>query len=65
MLELPQGMPDDLFKHLGKVWVGGAQLRISHADRMPPESGKSTPPKKPLAGAKPKGKPAGKGAKSH
>ena len=65
MLELPQGMPDELFKHLGKVWVGGAQLRISHADRMPPESGKSTPPKKPAAGAKPKGKPAGKGFKAH
>ena len=65
MLELPQGMPDDLFKHLGKVWVGGAQLRISHADRMPPESGKSTPPKKPAPGAKAKGKPAGKGFKPH
>jgi ATP-dependent RNA helicase DeaD len=56
MLELPDGMPPDLFKHLGKVWVGGAQLKISHADRMPPESGKSTPPKKPLPGAKAKKK---------
>lgn len=56
MLELPDGMPPDLFKHLGKVWVGGAQLKISHADRMPPESGKSTPPKKPAAGAKAKKK---------
>jgi ATP-dependent RNA helicase DeaD len=58
MLELPQGMPDDMFKNLGKVWVGGQQLRISYADRMPPESGKSTPPKPkaaPKAGAK-KGK---------
>ncbi|GJI98634.1 ATP-dependent RNA helicase DeaD [Duganella caerulea] len=54
MLELPDGMPPDLFKHLGKVWVGGAQLKISHADRMPPESGKSTPPKKPAPGAKDK-----------
>ncbi|MBP1206259.1 ATP-dependent RNA helicase DeaD [Duganella sp. 1411] len=52
MVELPDGMPDDLFKHLGKVWVGGAQLKISHADRMPPESGKSTPPKKKPAGKK-------------
>ncbi|MFA9216325.1 MAG: DEAD/DEAH box helicase [Sphingomonadaceae bacterium] len=65
MLELPQGMPDDLFKHLGKVWVGGAQLRISHADRMPPESTKSTPPKKPAPGAKGKGKPPAKGGKSY
>ncbi|RFP10011.1 MULTISPECIES: DEAD/DEAH box helicase [unclassified Duganella] len=52
MLELPDGMPPELFKHLGKVWVGGAQLKISHAERMPPESGKSTPPKKPAPGAK-------------
>ncbi|OEZ54529.1 DEAD/DEAH box helicase [Duganella sp. HH105] len=51
MLELPDGMPPELFKHLGKVWVGGAQLKISHAERMPPESGKSTPPKKPAPGA--------------
>ncbi|MQA23327.1 DEAD/DEAH box helicase [Rugamonas rivuli] len=51
MLELPDGMPPELFKHLGKVWVGGAQLKISHAERMPPESGKSTPPKKPALGA--------------
>ncbi|WP_348694900.1 DEAD/DEAH box helicase [Duganella fentianensis] len=56
MLELPDGMPPDLFKHLGKVWVGGAQLKISHADRMPPESGKHTPPKKPAAATKPKKK---------
>jgi ATP-dependent RNA helicase DeaD len=56
MLELPDGMPPELFKHLGKVWVGGAQLKISQADRMPPESGKATPPKKPMPGAKPKSK---------
>jgi ATP-dependent RNA helicase DeaD len=62
MLELPDGMPPELFKHLGKVWVGGAQLKISHAERMPPESGKSTPPKKPAPGQKDKfkSKPAGK-----
>jgi len=56
MLELPDGMPDDMFRNLGKVWVGGAQLKISHADRMPPESAKHTPPKKPAPGAKPKKK---------
>ncbi|NRR32636.1 DEAD/DEAH box helicase [Oxalobacteraceae bacterium] len=50
MLELPAGMPDDIFQHLGKVWVGGQQLRISHADQMPPESTKSTPPRKPMPG---------------
>jgi len=56
MLELPDGMPEDMFRNLGKVWVGGAQLKISQADRMPPESGKHTPPKKPAPGAKPKKK---------
>ncbi|NYE63383.1 ATP-dependent RNA helicase DeaD [Duganella sp. 1224] len=56
MLELPDGMPDDMFKSLGKVWVGGGQLKISHADRMPPESAKHTPPKKPAPGAKSKKK---------
>jgi ATP-dependent RNA helicase DeaD len=68
MLELPAGMPDDIFQHLGKVWVGGAQLRISHAERMPPESGKSTPPKKPAPGAKGdkfKAKPGHKGPKGY
>ena len=59
MVELPDGMPQDLFKHLGKVWVAGQQLKISYADTMPPESGKHTPPKKPLPGAK--GKPKAKG----
>ncbi|MDR7048384.1 ATP-dependent RNA helicase DeaD [Duganella sp. 3397] len=54
MLELPDGMPNELFKSLGKVWVGGSQLKISQVDRMPPESGKSTPPK----AAAPKKKPA-------
>ncbi|KQQ32962.1 RNA helicase [Duganella sp. Leaf126] len=58
MLELPDGMPNELFKSLGKVWVGGAQLKISHADRMPPESGKSTPPKP--AAAKKKAAPGKK-----
>jgi len=56
MLELPDGMPDDMFRSLGKVWVGGAQLKISQVDRMPPESAKHTPPKKPAPGAKPKSK---------
>jgi ATP-dependent RNA helicase DeaD len=54
VLEMPDGMPDEIFKHLGKVWVGGQQLKISKADAMPPLSGKHTPPKKPVA--KPKTK---------
>jgi ATP-dependent RNA helicase DeaD len=40
------------------VWVGGQQLRISHADAMPPMSGKHTPPKEPAKPAKGAGKAA-------
>ncbi|UGQ46894.1 DEAD/DEAH box helicase [Massilia endophytica] len=50
MLEMPDGMPDEIFKHLGKVWVGGQQLKLSLADSMPPETAKHTPPKKPAQG---------------
>jgi ATP-dependent RNA helicase DeaD len=49
-LEMPDGMPDEIFRHLKKVWVGGQQLKISKADEMPPESAKHTPPKKPAPG---------------
>ncbi len=48
-VEMPDGMPDDIFKHLRKVWVGGKQLKMSLADDMPAMSGKHTPPKKPSA----------------
>ncbi len=43
-VDLPDGMPSDVFKHLKKVWVAGQQLRITRgnepaeprsADRMP------------------------------
>ena len=51
-VEMPDGMPDDIFKHLRKVWVGGKQLKMSLADAMPPMSGKHTPPKKPVPGKK-------------
>jgi hypothetical protein len=27
MLELPDGMPDDMFRNLGKVWVGARRNR--------------------------------------
>jgi ATP-dependent RNA helicase DeaD len=48
MLEMPDGMPAEIFKLLGKVWVGGQQLKLSLADSMPPETAKHTPPKKPV-----------------
>jgi ATP-dependent RNA helicase DeaD len=35
-LDLPDTMPDDLLKHLEKVWVSGQQLRISRAGDVTP-----------------------------
>jgi ATP-dependent RNA helicase DeaD len=35
LIDLPQGMPGDVFKHLKKVWVSGQQLRITRADEAP------------------------------
>jgi ATP-dependent RNA helicase DeaD len=36
VLDLPDGMPDDILEHLKKVWVAGQQLRISPDDSTPP-----------------------------
>ncbi|MEO8671588.1 MAG: DEAD/DEAH box helicase [Tahibacter sp.] len=38
-IDLPAGMPADVYKHLKKVWVSGQQLRISHASEKPARSG--------------------------
>jgi ATP-dependent RNA helicase DeaD len=32
-IDLPEGMPKELFKHLRKVWVSGQQLQISKLDK--------------------------------
>ncbi|MET0065618.1 MAG: DEAD/DEAH box helicase [Candidatus Thiodiazotropha sp.] len=32
-VDLPQGMPDDIFKHLRKTWVCGQRLNISRLDQ--------------------------------
>ncbi|OOZ41533.1 ATP-dependent RNA helicase [Solemya pervernicosa gill symbiont] len=66
-VDLPDGMPKEIFKHLKKVWVCGQQLRIS----APSEQGSSEKPKgykKPKAdkdrgGHKPPKKQSGKGKK--
>ncbi len=42
-VELPQGMPKDIFHVLKKVWVSGQQLRISRADGEGPPT---TPPRR-------------------
>ena len=44
LVDLPDGMPAEIFKHLKKVWVSGQQLRITRGgdepDRGKPHSGK-------------------------
>jgi ATP-dependent RNA helicase DeaD len=35
LVDLPSGMPSDIFKHLKKVWVSGQQLRITRGGDEP------------------------------
>ena len=59
-VDLPEGMPSDVFKLLKKVWVSGQQLRITrggedagaHKTNFPR---KTFAPKKPTSFAKPAG----------
>ncbi|GGC62973.1 DEAD/DEAH box helicase [Undibacterium terreum] len=54
VLDLPDGMPNELFEHLKKVWVGGQQLKISLAgdqERAAVDS-KPAPKKAPFAAGK-------------
>jgi len=37
LIDLPEGMPSDVFKHLKKVWVSGQQLRITRGGEEPEE----------------------------
>ncbi len=41
-VDLPSGMPSEVFKHLKKVWVSGQQLRITRGGDEP-ESGSGKP----------------------
>jgi ATP-dependent RNA helicase DeaD len=56
LVDLPDGMPAEIFKHLKKVWVSGQQLRITRGgdepDRGKPQSGKppSFKPRSPAPG---------------
>ncbi len=49
-VDLPAGMPKQVFRDLQKVWVSGRQLRISRAQNVPPKEfrpgGGSAGPKK-------------------
>ena len=35
LVDLPEGMPTEIFKHLKKVWVSGQQLRITRGGDVP------------------------------
>ncbi len=54
-VDLPQGMPKDVFRDLQKTWVCGQQLRISRAGDTPelPYSTPSKKPSKPMGLGKP------------
>jgi ATP-dependent RNA helicase DeaD len=65
-VDLPKGMPPEIFKDLKKVWVCGQQLNISrqtgpaHHGKPARHAGKpdaATEASKPVAGAKPRSKP--------
>jgi ATP-dependent RNA helicase DeaD len=47
LIDLPAGMPDDVFQHLKKVWVSGQQLRITR-DGEPPTPPDPSERKKPF-----------------
>jgi len=34
LVDLPEGMPKEIFKHLRKVWVSGQQLKISRVEKQ-------------------------------
>ncbi|MBT3197341.1 MAG: ATP-dependent helicase, partial [Gammaproteobacteria bacterium] len=62
-IDLPQGMPRDIFRELRKTWVSGQKLQISREERG--ESSRSAPPHKQKSKkqADPKIKRGKKGAK--
>ena len=53
-VQLPEGMPKEIFKHLKSVWVSGQRLQISRLDGQ-----RQAGPKR---STKPRAKPAGKKA---
>ena len=54
LIDLPDSMPVEIFRHLKKVWVSGQQLRITRGSEAP--DFRKDPPRKPAA-HKPDGKP--------
>jgi ATP-dependent RNA helicase DeaD len=59
-IELPEGMPKEIFKHLKAVWVSGQRLQISRLEA----GGKSSPGGKKASKPKPRLGAAGKAKKA-
>ncbi len=64
LVDLPEGMPDDLMLHLQNVWVAGQRIRIARASEADIEAAANATPRKPAFG-KPsfRDKPRGGGFK--
>jgi ATP-dependent RNA helicase DeaD len=61
LIDLPDGMPKEVFEHLKKVWVVQQQLRIHEWDGKDTDVGGAAPSRKPGGYKKPGGfKPGGK-----
>ena len=41
-IDLPEGMPKEVFKHLKTVWVSGQRLQISRIDQAGETSGETS-----------------------
>ncbi len=50
LVDLPEGMPDDLMQHLQGVWVAGQRIRISRASEADIEAAANSTPRKPAFG---------------
>src|SRR4249919_1471075 len=55
ILDLPDGMPPDILRHLKTVWCAGQQLRITRDGEPPDNAGAKTSGRPPFAGKKPFG----------
>jgi ATP-dependent RNA helicase DeaD len=59
LIDLPDGMPNEVFEHLKKVWVVQQQLRIHEWDGNDTASSSAPPARKPGGSGKPGFKPGG------
>ena len=57
LVDLPEGMPRELFEHLKKVWVSGQQLRMRRAEAGDNEGGRDHAPRPARPRPAPRGKP--------